>query len=248
VNASTAPSIDPSEIEQFSALAAEWWDPRGPFKPLHEFNPVRIGFIRDEVCARLGRVATDPKPLTGLDIADIGCGGGLLCEPIARLGAQITGVDPSDKNISVASLHAHQMGLEVNYVQTSVEDLAETGQTFDVVLAMEVLEHVADISVFMQACTKILKPGGIFVGATLNRTLKSLALAKIGVEYILRWLPVGTHDWKKFLTPAETNRALRDAGLDLQTIQGVTYNPLKGEWRISADTDINYMVVAVRQG
>jgi 2-polyprenyl-6-hydroxyphenyl methylase/3-demethylubiquinone-9 3-methyltransferase len=171
-----------------------------------------------------------------------------LCEPIARLGAQITGVDPSDKNVSVASLHARQMGLEVNYVQTSVEDLAETGQTFDVVLAMEVLEHVADISVFIQACTEILKPGGIFVGATLNRTLKSLALAKIGVEYILRWLPVGTHDWKKFLTPAETNRALRNAGLDLQTIQGVTYNPFKGEWRISADTDINYMVVAVRQG
>ncbi len=245
MNSNPAPSIDPSEVELFSALAAEWWDPRGPFKPLHEFNPVRVGYIRNQICAHLGRVATDPKPLAGLDIADIGCGGGLLCEPISRLGANITGVDPSDKNISVASLHARQMGLGINYLQTSVEALAEAGQTFDVVLAMEVLEHVADVSSFMQACAKILKPGGIFIGATLNRTLKSLALAKIGVEYILRWLPVGTHDWDKFLTPAETTRSLRDAGLGLQTIQGVTYNPLKGEWRTSTDTDINYIFVAL---
>jgi 2-polyprenyl-6-hydroxyphenyl methylase/3-demethylubiquinone-9 3-methyltransferase len=244
VNSGSAPSIDPDEVEQFSAMAAEWWDPRGPFKPLHEFNPVRVGYIRDQVCARLGRVATDPHTLNGLDIADIGCGGGLLCEPISRLGANVTGVDPSDKNISVASLHARQMGLGINYLQTSVEELAATGQTFDVVLAMEVLEHVADISVFMQSCATILKPGGIFVGATLNRTFKSLALAKIGVEYILQWLPVGTHDWDKFLTPAETTRSVRDAGLDLQTIQGVTYNPFRGAWRLSADTDINYMVVA----
>lgn len=244
MNSSAAPSVDPSEVEQFSALAAEWWDPKGPFKPLHEFNPVRVGFIRDQVCVTQGQEPLAVNPLSGLAIADIGCGGGLLSEPIARLGAQMTSVDPSEKNIACASLHAQQMGLNIDYRQTTVEELAETGIQFDVVLAMEVLEHVADIPSFMQACDAILKPGGTFIGATLNRTLKSLAMAKIGVEYILRWLPIGTHDWDKFLTPAETTRALRDAGLPLNLIQGVTYNPLKGEWHLGSDTDINYMVVA----
>jgi 2-polyprenyl-6-hydroxyphenyl methylase / 3-demethylubiquinone-9 3-methyltransferase len=244
VNSSTSASVDPGEVEQFSALAAEWWDPKGPFEQLHQFNPVRVGFIRDQICASLGRDATAPAALKGLAIADVGCGGGLLCEPIARLGASVTGVDPSEKNIACASLHAEQMGLGIDYLQSTVEDIAVSGAQFDAVLAMEVLEHVADIPSFMDACAAILKPGGVFIGATLNRTLKSLALAKVGVEYILRWLPVGTHDWNKFITPAELSRALRDAGLPLDQLQGASYNPIKGVWRLDRDTDINYMVVA----
>ena len=244
MNSSTSASVDPSEVEQFSALAAEWWDPKGPFEQLHQFNPIRVGCIRDQVCAALGRDALTPAPLGGLAIADVGCGGGLLCEPLARLGANVTGVDPSEKNIACASLHAEQMALDINFQQSTVEDIAASGAQFDAVLAMEVLEHVADIPSFMEACSAILKPGGIFIGATLNRTLKSLALAKVGVEYILRWLPVGTHDWDKFITPAELTRALRDAGLPLDQIQGATYNPINGVWQLSEDTDINYMVVA----
>ena len=244
---SAAPSVDPDEIEHFSAMAAEWWDPTGPFRPLHQFNPVRVGFIRDTICAQEGRDPMAPNPLQGLKMADIGCGGGLLSEPIARLGADLTSIDPSADNIKCASVHADQMDLTIDYRQTTIEDLAQTDIQFDAVLSMEVLEHVADVDSFIAASAKVLKPGGVFIGATLNRTLKSLALAKVGVEYILRWLPVGTHDWDKFLTPAELARALRDAGLDLQAVQGVTYSPLRGDWRLGNDTDINYMMVATKQ-
>lgn len=240
----TAASVDQQEIENFSALAAEWWDESGPFKPLHAYNPVRVSFVRDRICATENRDPQTPRPLEGLKIADIGCGGGLLCEPLSRLGANVTGIDPAEKNIAAASLHAEQMGLEIDYRQTTIEDIAASGEQFDAIVSMEVLEHVADINSFVGACSQALKPGGAFVGATLNRTLRSLAMAKVGAEYILRWLPIGTHDWKKFLTPAEVTRALRETGLTIEVIQGATYQPLSGQWALTSDTGVNYMFSA----
>ena len=243
----TATTVDPEEVAQFEALAAEWWDPTGPFKPLHEYGPVRVGFIRDQLCAHYDRDPIASAPLEGLSIVDIGCGGGLLCEPLSRLGANVTGIDPSEKNTGIANLHSEQMGLAINYRACDVETLASEGAQFDVVVSMEVLEHVADVPLFVDACAKVLKPGGLFLGATLNRTIKSLALAKVGVEYVLRWLPIGTHDWNKFLTPAEVSQALRGAGLSVTTLQGASYNPIKGTWAATSDDlDINYMVAAAK--
>lgn len=237
-------SIDEREVEQFSALSETWWDPTGPFKPLHKFNPTRIEFIRDQVAKHFGRDPLSPKPLEGLRLLDIGCGGGLLSEPMARLGADVTGVDASAKNIGTAALHAGQMGLEIDYRATTAEDLLQTGAQFDAILNMEVVEHVADVGLFMSACAGLLKPGGIMICATLNRTLKSLALAKIGAEYVLGWLPKGTHDWRKFLSPAELAAHLRADGLHLKKVQGVSYSPFKDQWALSTDTDVNYMLVA----
>ncbi len=231
-------------MKRFTDLSDTWWDVAGPFRPLHEFNPVRVGFIRDTLCAEYDRDPLATNPLDGLKIADIGCGGGLLCEPLARLGATITGIDPGADNIGVARLHAEQMGLDIDYRQTSAEEAAQTGDKFDVILTMEVLEHVADIYLFIDSCGILLNQNGMFIGATINRTAKSLALAKIAVEYVLRLVPVGTHEWEKFVTPAELARALREAGLQLRHIQGVTYNPLRGSWRLSDSTDINYIIVA----
>jgi 2-polyprenyl-6-hydroxyphenyl methylase/3-demethylubiquinone-9 3-methyltransferase len=241
----SAPStVDEAEVERFSALAAEWWDPRGKMAPLHKFNPVRIGYVRDQAARRFGR---DPKRLDsmkGLRMLDIGCGGGLLAEPLARLGADIVGVDPSETNIAAASQHAAQSELAIDYRCGTAEELAEAGEAFDVVLAMEVVEHVADVTLFISSCAAMVKPGGLMIAATINRTLKSFALAIVGAEYILRWLPVGSHRWDKFVTPNELEIAMTQAGLRVGASQGVIYNLLADRWQLSSDTDVNYMLVA----
>jgi len=242
--AEAALSIDPQEVEKFSAMAEAWWDPEGNFKPLHKFNPVRLEFLRDRLAAMNGTDPLGDQPLKGLKILDIGCGGGLLCEPLTRLGAKMTGVDASEKNIKIASLHAQEMGLEIDYRHASAEELAAAGEAFDAVLNMEVVEHVADVESFLSSCAKLVKPGGVMVLATLNRTAKSYALAIVGAEYILRWLPRGTHDWRKFLKPSEVAGVLRGADMEVREVTGVAYNPLNDSWRLAPrDTDVNYMMV-----
>src|SRR5580692_1046920 len=216
-------SIDPEEVAKFAAMAVEWWDPEGKFAPLHKFNPVRLDFIRREVATRFGRDGKSRKPCTGLTLLDIGCGGGLLSEPMARLGFAVTGADASEKNIGTARTHAAQSGLGVDYRCATAEALATEGASFDLILNMEVVEHVADLNGFLASCTAMLKPGGLMFVATLNRTLKSLALAKIGAEYILGWLPRGTHDWNRFLLPSELQKMLEDTGLNILKLQGVAF-------------------------
>lgn len=238
-----APSLDPAEVEKFSKIAAEWWNPKGKFGVLHVFNPVRLAYIKEQVCGRLSRDPLERRPFDGLRFLDIGCGGGLLTEPMARLGASIVGVDPSGKNIKTASVHAAEMGLEIDYRAATAEDLAAAGETFDVILNMEVIEHVADPSAFTRTCCNLLKPGGLMFVATLNRTLKSFGLAIIGAEYVLGWLPKGTHQWEKFITPAELKGWLAENGVAVKDQSGVTYSPFTGEWRKSRDMDVNYMVV-----
>lgn len=239
-----AASIDPDEVARFSAQAAEWWDPRGKFRPLHKLNPVRLTFIRDTVCAHFGRDPRRTDSFSGLRLVDIGCGGGLLCEPMAHLGAEVVGVDPSRNNVETARAHAREQGLAIDYRCAGAEALAEAGERFDVVLNMEVVEHVADVGLFLDACAKLVRPGGLMFVATLNRTLKAFALAIVGAEYILRWLPRGTHSWDKFVTPEELEKALRAACLRARRPVGVIYNPLADEWVQSSDTDVNYMLVA----
>ena len=241
-----APSLDPSEVEKFSKIAAEWWNPKGKFGVLHVFNPVRLTYIKEQVCGRLSRDPLERRPFEGLRFLDIGCGGGLLTEPMARLGARITGVDPSGKNIKTATVHAAEMGLEIDYRAATAEDLAAAGETFDVILNMEVIEHVADPQAFTRTCCNLLKPGGLMFVATLNRTLKSFGLAIIGAEYLLGWLPKGTHQWEKFITPAELKGWLTENGVTVKDQSGVTYSPFTGEWRKSRDMDVNYMVVGER--
>jgi 2-polyprenyl-6-hydroxyphenyl methylase / 3-demethylubiquinone-9 3-methyltransferase len=239
-------TVDDAEVERFSALAAEWWNPRGKMAPLHKFNPVRLEYIRDRAAGHFDRNPKRLDSLKGLRILDIGCGGGLLAEPLARLGAEVVGVDPSDANIEAAKAHAVQSGLEIDYRCATAEDLAEAGETFDIVLAMEVVEHVTDVPLFVKCCGSMVRPGGLMIAATLNRTLKSFALAIVGAEYILRWLPVGTHRWDKFVTPNELEIAMTQAGLQVVGEQGVIYDILADRWRASTDTDVNYMLVAER--
>lgn len=239
-----APSLDPSEVEKFSRMAAEWWNPKGKFGVLHVFNPVRLQFIKEQVTARLGRDPLERQPFEGLRFLDIGCGGGLLTEPMARLGATITGVDPSEKNIKTASVHAQEMGLGIDYRVGTSEDLAAAGETFDVILNMEVIEHVSDPQAFVASCASMLKPGGLMFVATLNRTLKSFGLAIIGAEYVLGWLPRGTHQWEKFITPGELRGWLDQNGLSVMDEKGVTYSPFSRQWKVSRDMDVNYMLVA----
>ena len=241
-----APSLDPSEVAKFSAMAAEWWNPKGKFGVLHVFNPVRLQFIKEQVTARLARDPLEREPLKGLRFLDIGCGGGLLTEPMSRLGASITGVDPSERNIKTASVHAQEMGLDIDYRVGTAEDLAAAGEQFDVILNMEVIEHVADPVAFTRTCSSMLKPGGLMFVATLNRTLKSFGLAIVGAEYVLGWLPKGTHQWEKFITPAELEDTIEDAGLIAQARSGVVFQPLRNKWSVSRDTDINYMMSARR--
>ncbi len=243
-NSSTA---SPREITSFTAIADAWWDPNGKFRPLHQINPVRIAYIRDFVCGLLDRDPMGESPLKGLKLLDIGCGGGLLCEPMCRLGAKVTGIDAGKKNISVATLHAEQSGLDIKYRHQLPEDLAKTKGSFDVVLNMEVIEHVADEDAFLAASAALVKPGGVMVLSTLNRTLKAFALAKIGAEYVMRWLPAGTHDWRKFVKPSELARGLRPHGVDISDVTGMIYNPLKDEWSLSNDLDVNYLVGAVKK-
>jgi len=239
-----AASVDDAEMAKFARMAAEWWDPNGKFAPLHKFNPVRLQFIRDLGIERFGRDARALKPFEGLTLLDIGCGGGLLSEPMARIGFDVLGADPLEKNVKTAAAHSAGSGLRLEYRMTTAEQLVLEGAQFDVVLNMEVVEHVSDLGSFLQTCARLIKPGGCMVVATLNRTLKSLALAKIGAEYVLRWLPPGTHDWNRFVTPSELQHHLEAAGLAVTRVQGVEFDPLRWEWRLSSDTDVNYMVVA----
>jgi 2-polyprenyl-6-hydroxyphenyl methylase / 3-demethylubiquinone-9 3-methyltransferase len=240
------PSLDPAEVEKFSKLAAEWWNPKGKFGVLHVFNPVRLAWIKEQVCGRLNLDPFDRQPFKGLRILDIGCGGGLLCEPMARLGATILGVDPSQSNINTATIHALEQDLDIDYRAATAEDLAANSEKFDVILNMEVIEHVADPQAFVATCAAMLKPGGLIFVATLNRTLKSFALAIVGAEYVLGWLPRGTHHWEKFIKPQELHHWLSANSVTVKSECGVTYHPLANEWRKSNDLDVNYMLVAER--
>ncbi len=241
------PSIDPEDVARFSRIAAEWWDPRGKFAPLHRFNPVRLGFIRDQALVRFGRDGDTNRPFEGLRLLDIGCGGGLLSEPMTRLGFAVTGVDASARNIGTARTHAQEMGLSIDYRCSTAEALVAAGEApFDVILNMEVIEHVADPATFLRDTASLLAPGGVMIVATLNRTLKALATAKIGAEYILRWLPAGTHDWSKFLKPAEIRSFLQGVDVAVQGPFGVVYNPLGDSWRLGPDANVNYMMTVTR--
>ncbi|CAN5618592.1 bifunctional 2-polyprenyl-6-hydroxyphenol methylase/3-demethylubiquinol 3-O-methyltransferase UbiG [soil metagenome] len=236
-------TVDPAEVERFARIADEWWDPRGKFAPLHQLNPVRLGFIRDRTAAHWQHDALSGAPLQGLSVLDIGCGGGLLCEPMARLGGQVTGIDAAARNIATASLHAAGQGLAIDYRETTAEAMAESGAQFDVVLALEIVEHVADVDLFLRSVGQLAKPGGLVFLSTLNRTAKAWALAIAGAEYVLRWLPRGTHDWRKFLKPSEAVRGLRGGGVEAQEIVGVVYSPLSRAWSLNKrDLDVNYML------
>jgi 2-polyprenyl-6-hydroxyphenyl methylase / 3-demethylubiquinone-9 3-methyltransferase len=237
----SAPSVDPVEIARFAAMAEEWWNPDGKFRPLHKFNPIRLQLLRDRICAQFGRDKLQPAPLAGLRLLDIGCGGGLIAEPLARLGAHVTGIDAADRNVRVATIHARQMGLDITYRHAAAEDLAEAGESYDVVLALEIVEHVADLTSFLGACVRLVRPGGLLAVATLNRTPQSYLLAIVGAEYVLRWLPRGTHDWRKFVRPAELAAALRPYGADIKEMTGVAYHPLADEWRQTSDLSVNYL-------
>ena len=241
-----AANVDAHEVEHFSRLAKEWWDPNGKFKPLHRFNPVRLEYIRDTLCRHFGRDLDAERPLEGLSILDIGCGGGLLCEPLTRLGASVTGIDPSRANIDIAKQHAAEAGLDINYRVTAAEALVKQAESFDMVLAMEVIEHVPNVDAFLSACAKLVKPGGLLLVATINRTLKALAFAIVGAEYVLRWLPRGTHHYDKFVKPEEIAHPLDDAGMEILELQGVIFNPLFMRWQLSTDFSVNYMSLSAR--
>ena len=242
-NAATSASVDPAEVAKFSKLSDEWWDPRGKMAPLHKINPLRLTYIRDAACRKFDRNARSLNCLSGLRMLDIGCGAGLLCEPFTRLGAQVIGIDPSATNIAAARLHADKSQLAIDYRCTTVEEM-DTRERFDIVLAMEVVEHVVDVGAFLDRCARMLKPGGLMVVSTLNRNWKSFALGIVAAEYVLRWLPRGTHQWRKFVTPAELAQHLHKNRLEIAEQTGVVYNPLADRWGLSSDMDVNYMVVA----
>jgi 2-polyprenyl-6-hydroxyphenyl methylase / 3-demethylubiquinone-9 3-methyltransferase len=239
-----ASTVDQAEVARFSALAAEWWDAGGKMGVLHKFNPVRLGYIKDAVCRKFGRDGKRLDCLSGLRMLDIGCGGGLLSEPLARLGAKMVGADPALANIEAARLHAAEAGLAIDYRASTAEALADAGERFHVVLAMEVVEHVADMPLFVKRCAQMVEPGGLLIAATLNRTLKSFALAIVGAEYVLGWLPRGTHRWDKFVTPNELEATMERHGLRVSDEAGVVYNLLADRWRLSTDMDVNYMLTA----
>lgn len=238
-----ASTVDAAEIAKFSKLSAEWWDPKGKMAPLHRINPLRLGYIRDAACRKFERNVRSLNCLGGLRVLDIGCGAGLLCEPLSRLGAQVIGVDPSASNIAAAKLHADRSHLAIDYRCTTVEEI-DPRERFDIVLAMEVVEHVVDVGVFLKRCASMLKPNGLMVVSTLNRNWKSFALAIVGAEYVLRWLPRGTHEWNKFVTPDELAKYLLDNRLVITEQSGVVYSPFADKWTLSSDMDVNYMVVA----
>ncbi|OLL54078.1 bifunctional 2-polyprenyl-6-hydroxyphenol methylase/3-demethylubiquinol 3-O-methyltransferase UbiG [Bartonella henselae] len=240
----TRTTLDQSEIDHFSRIAAEWWNPHGKFRPLHQFNPTRLAYIREKICLEFHRDPVSLKPFENLKILDIGCGGGLLCEPMARLGAMVVGADAAQTNIEVAKIHAAQNGLSIDYRTTTAEALATEGEQFDIILNMEVVEHVADVNLFIEATAKMLKPQGLMFISTLNRTWKAWGLAIIGAEYILRWLPKGTHNYKKFLKPRELKNLLLQNALTVFDEIGVTYNPLNDSWNRSKDMNVNYLLLA----
>jgi 2-polyprenyl-6-hydroxyphenyl methylase/3-demethylubiquinone-9 3-methyltransferase len=239
-------SIDPDEVSRFAAMADEWWDENGPMRPLHRLNPVRLAYIRDRIAGHCGREGKAGKALSGLRILDIGCGGGLVAEPLARMGATVTGIDPSAAIIAAARHHADEAGLAIDYRATTAEALAAEGETFDAVTILEVVEHVTDVPAFVATVAALAKPGGIVVASTINRTLKSFALAIVGVEYVLRWLPRGTHSYDKLVTPAELAGAFRAAGLSPGDETGVMYVPIADRFRLTRDTDVNYMMTAAK--
>jgi 2-polyprenyl-6-hydroxyphenyl methylase/3-demethylubiquinone-9 3-methyltransferase len=241
-------TIDAAEVAKFEAMAAEWWNPNGKFKPLHMLNPCRLDYITSQIAAEFDRDLTQARPFAGLRLLDIGCGGGLLSEPMARLGADVVGADAAARNIPVARLHAEQAGLAIDYRHTTAEDLAAAGERFDVVLNMEVVEHVADPLAYLTACQQLLKPGGLMICSTLNRNPKSYLMAIIGAEHVMRWLPKGTHDWKKFITPDELYDLIRRAGLDPVDRKGMVFNPLGWSWSLSArDLSCNYVTASVKR-
>lgn len=245
--AAAGPSIDPADVARFSARAAEWWDARGPFAPLHKFNPARLAFVRDRAAERFGRDVKTRGAFDGLSLLDVGCGGGLVAEPMRRLGFAVTAIDASAENIGTARAHADQQGLDIGYRAATVEQLeAEGAGPYDVVLTLEVIEHVADPEAFVRACSRLVKPGGMLIVATLNRTLKSLALGKIAAEYVLRWVPAGTHDWRQFLKPDEIRLMLSQEPVAVSGPRGLVYDPFTDRWSESDDADINYMMVATR--
>jgi 2-polyprenyl-6-hydroxyphenyl methylase/3-demethylubiquinone-9 3-methyltransferase len=240
-------TVDPSEVAKFEAMAAEWWDPKGKFKPLHMLNPCRLDYITAQIAAEFGRDLTTPDPFAGLRLLDIGCGGGLLSEPMARLGALVVGADAAEGNIPVAQVHAAKSGLDIDYRHITAEALAEAGEQFDVVLNMEVIEHVADPQGFLSACQALLKPGGLMICSTLNRTPKSFMAAIVGAEHVMKWLPVGTHDWSKFITPDELYALIEGAGLHPVDRKGFVFNPLAWTWSISdRDLSVNFVTAAVK--
>ena len=240
-----ASTIDDAEVAKFQAMAEEWWDPTGKFKPLHMMNPCRLDYITRQIAAEFGRDLGADAPFAGLRILDIGCGGGLLAEPMARLGADVVGADAAERNIPVARLHAEQSGLEIDYRHTSAEALAEAGEQFDAVLNMEVVEHVADPLAYLSACRQLLRPGGLQVCSTLNRNAKSYVMAIIGAEHVMRWLPKGTHDWNKFITPDELYDLLRQAGLEPVDRKGFVFNPVSWSWSVSdRDLSVNYVTAS----
>lgn len=240
-------TIDPSEVAKFEAMAAEWWDPNGKFKPLHMLNPCRLDYITSQIAAEFDRDLRKESPFAGLRILDIGCGGGLLSEPMARLGAEVVGADAAARNIPVAQVHAEQSGLTVDYRHTSAEALADAGEQFDVVLNMEVVEHVADPQAYLTACQQLLRPGGLHICSTINRNAKSYAMAIVGAEYVMRWLPKGTHEWKKFITPDELYALIETAGLSPVDRKGFVFNPITWQWSLSAkDLSVNYVTASVK--
>lgn len=240
-------TVDPSEIAKFEAMAAEWWDENGKFKPLHMLNPCRLDYITTQIAGEFDRDLTKPAPFKGLRLLDIGCGGGLLSEPMARLGAEVIGADAAERNIPVARIHAEQSGLTIDYRHTTAEALADAGEQFDVVLNMEVVEHVASPIDYLIACRKLLKPGGLHICSTLNRNPKSYMMAIIGAEHLMRWLPKGTHEWSKFITPDELYELMRDAGLDPVDRKGFVFNPVTWSWRLSdRDLSVNYVTASIK--
>ncbi|MGD9868823.1 MAG: bifunctional 2-polyprenyl-6-hydroxyphenol methylase/3-demethylubiquinol 3-O-methyltransferase UbiG [Hyphomicrobiales bacterium] len=247
-NPAAGPTMDPEEVARFEAMAEEWWDPKGKFRPLHELNPVRMGFVVSSLCSHFGRDSAAASSLSGLRILDIGCGGGLVAEPLARLGARVTGIDPSPDTVEAARAHAAAQELEIGYFPDQAEVLAARRLRFDAVLALEVIEHVPDPDAFLALAGSLVRPGGLMVLSTINRTLKSYALAIIGAEYILRWVPAGTHRWDRFVTPAELADGLEKTGFRPGEARGLIFDPLRGEWRLSGDTDVNYLLAAAKPG
>ena len=243
--ATRSDNMDPEEVARFAAIASEWWDAKGKFRPLHLLAPTRLKFIRDEICAHFGRDGKSHLPFAGLSFVDIGCGGGLVSEPLARLGGEVTGIDPAGASLEAARSHAGGQGLEINYRDVWAEELVSEGAKFDVVVNLEVVEHVPDVAAFLKTARALMAPDGIMVLSTINRTIKSFGLAIVGAEYILRWLPTGTHTWSRFVTPDEMSRHVAGAGLKLDHVQGVVLDPLSGAWSLSdSDFDVNYMAIA----
>ena len=245
---SSAGTLDPGEVDRFARLASEWWDPRGKFRALHRIGPARLTFLRDEMARHFALTGTGLRSLEGLRVLDVGCGGGLICEPLTRLGARVTGLDPAPENIEAARRHAIGQGLDIDYRAGRVEELEAEAAAFDAVVCLEVIEHVPDVAAFLKTCSTLVRPGGLMLLSTLNRTLKAYLLAIVGGEYILRWLPVGTHRWDRFVTPAELARHLQAAGFGAPLVKGLVYNPLADTWSVGGDTDVNYLAAAAKPG